>query len=384
MPGLSQNISRLTKLRRGLDLPQTSPTRDRLQDLKDFGSNPGNLRARTYIPLGVSEQPALVVVLHGCTQSAGGYDHGSGWSELADRFGFILLFPEQDRANNPNLCFNWFSPVDNRRGHGEAHSITQMIETMASRHRIDRSRIFVTGLSAGGAMTSVMLASYPEIFAGGAIIAGLPYGVATSVAEAFQAMGGQTLQSAEQLALTVRSASAHKGPWPRVSVWHGSSDRTVDVSNARSIVEQWRTLHAISGDAVITKTGGYVRRAWRDDSGSDAIDEYIIAGMGHGVPLDPSGDESCGAVAPYMLDVGVSSSVIICKAWGLTNQSKGTDTPESEPDQPDRSTPSAVSSAVVNSPRLDRLHHEPKRHSPPVFNVQRIIEDALRSAGLMK
>jgi poly(hydroxyalkanoate) depolymerase family esterase len=116
----------------------------------------------------------LVVALHGCTQTAADYDHGSGWTRLADRYGFAVLFPEQQRANNPNNCFNWFLPSDTRRSHGEAFSIRQMIERVITDHGVDRRRVFVVGLSAGGAMTSAMLATYPDLFAGGAIIAGLP------------------------------------------------------------------------------------------------------------------------------------------------------------------------------------------------------------------
>ena len=118
---------------------------------------------------------ALVVVLHGCGQTAAAYDFGTGWSTLAKRYGFALLMPEQQGANNANTCFNWFNPGDVARGRGEAASIRQMVARMVADHKIDPRRIYVTGLSAGGAMTSVMLATYPEVFAGGAIIAGLPY-----------------------------------------------------------------------------------------------------------------------------------------------------------------------------------------------------------------
>ena len=132
---------------------------DRLSDLTGFGSNPGALRARTYIPEGLAKGAPLVVVLHGCTQNAARYDAGSGWSELADRHGFALLYPEQTPANNPNLCFNWFQPEDIRRDAGEPLSIRQMIGAMIESYAIDPARIFATGLSAGGAMTSVMLAT---------------------------------------------------------------------------------------------------------------------------------------------------------------------------------------------------------------------------------
>ena len=107
----------------------------------------------------------MVVVLHGCGQTAAGYDLGAGWSTLAQHYGFALLMPEQQRGEQCQGCFNWFNPEDIARDSGEACSIRQMIARMVGDHGIDPHRIFVTGLSAGGAMTSVMLATYPELFA---------------------------------------------------------------------------------------------------------------------------------------------------------------------------------------------------------------------------
>jgi poly(hydroxyalkanoate) depolymerase family esterase len=164
------------------------PPVSRLTEVAAFGQNPGNLRMLEYVPDRIEASPALVVVLHGCTQTAAGYDYGAGWSTLADRYGFCLLLPQQQAANNPKRCFNWFLPADTERDRGEACSIRQMIDAMVSQHGIDRRRVFVTGLSAGGAMTAVMLATYPEVFAAGAIIAGLPYRAATNVQEAFDGM----------------------------------------------------------------------------------------------------------------------------------------------------------------------------------------------------
>src|SRR5207248_10109719 len=132
-------------------------------------SNPGALRMWTYVPKPLQSSPPLVVVLHGCTQSAASYVNGAGWASLADEHGFVLLAPEQQQVNNHKSCFTWFQPGDIARGKGEALSIRQMIDRAVHDHNLDPSRIFVTGLSAGGAMTSVMLATYPEIFAGGAI-----------------------------------------------------------------------------------------------------------------------------------------------------------------------------------------------------------------------
>ena len=146
------------------------PSFSRLQKVADFGTNPGALGMLTFLPDILSPRPALVVVLHGSLQSAADYDRGAGWSTLADQYGFALLMPEQSRQNNFTRSFNWFQPDDTRRGEGEAHSIMQMVERMVRDHDIDRRRIFVTGLSAGRAMTLAMLASYPDVFAAGAVI----------------------------------------------------------------------------------------------------------------------------------------------------------------------------------------------------------------------
>src|SRR5262249_9794647 len=127
-----------------------------LVEVKDFGANPGALKMFSYLPPTMPKRPALVVVLHGCGQNAAGYDHRAGWSTLAKRYGFALLMPEQQGANNANTCFNWFNPEDATRDSGEAASIRQMIAKMVKDHHIHRRRIFITGLSAGGAMTSVM------------------------------------------------------------------------------------------------------------------------------------------------------------------------------------------------------------------------------------
>lgn len=236
MRKLSANIAQLVAMRAAAGPTMEANQPSRLQEVESFGTNPGALKAKCYVPAQVAQKPALVVVLHGCTQTADGYDHGAGWSQLADDHGFILLFPEQQRSNNPNLCFNWFSRADNVRDRGETLSIRQMIGTMIDAHGIDTSRIFITGLSAGGAMTSILLASYPELFAGGAIIAGLPFGAASNVQQALEAMRAPDTLSGDQLGDRVRSASDHAGPWPRIAIWHGAADQTVKSRDRKSVV----------------------------------------------------------------------------------------------------------------------------------------------------
>lgn len=304
-----------------------------------FGSNPGRLRMLSYVPAG-APRPGLVVVLHGCTQPAAAYAQGTGWLALAERQGFALLAPEQRRENNAGACFNWFLRTDTRRGHGEALSIRQMVEELSARQDLDRSRIFVTGLSAGGAMANVMLATYPELFAGGAIIAGLPYGSARNVQDAFAAMNNPRTDPAERLGERVRAASDHAGSWPRISVWQGERDQTVAPANAAEIVKQWASVHGIDPAApAATEDGTHARhRAWRDGGGRIAVEEWTIPALGHGVPL-AAGKASGEEPGPFLLDAGISSTAHIAAFFGLAPEPKRPQggTPRPSPD-PIRST----------------------------------------------
>ena len=155
-------------------LPPWNPSE--LIEVTGFGSNPGNLKMYMYLPENAPESAPLVVVLHGCTQSAEEYAERTQWNRLADRFGFVVVYPEQKMLNNGFSCFNWFAPGDTSRDRGESLSIKQMIDKMKTEHSIDSQRVYMTGFSAGGYMAAVMLAVYPEIFAGGAVMAGGPFG----------------------------------------------------------------------------------------------------------------------------------------------------------------------------------------------------------------
>ena len=375
---MSKTIAGLKKAKAAMHaLAPSGAVDDRLLELPEVSKNPGGLRGFHYVPEGLKGPAPLVVVLHGCTQSAAAYDHGSGWSRLADRHGFALLFPEQQRANNPNLCFNWFSGSDTRRGSGEAGSIAAMIEAMRAAHDIDASRIFVTGLSAGGAMTSVMLATYPELFAAGAIIAGIPYGCASGVAEAFECMGGRAHASAAQLGASVRSASSHKGPWPRVSVWQGTADHTVVPSNAEAVVLQWADVHGLPAQPSRTdKVDGYPHRVWTGPDGATLIEHYSITGMAHGTPLMPGTEEGqSGEAGSHMLDAAISSTDRIAAFFGIARAD--TTAPKLETPSND-SAPRPVTQLEPLSPT------HAKAEADTAQGVQKVIEDALKAAGLMR
>ncbi len=345
----------------------------RLGTMTGFGTNPGALVAKTYLPLGLAPGAALVVVLHGCTQNAAVYDRGSGWSELAERHGFALLFPEQTRANNHNLCFNWYASADTRRGQGEAASIAQMVRHMVAAHDLDPARVFITGLSAGGAMTAAMLATYPDMFAGGAIIAGLPFGVAEGVPQALERMRGQGFPSRRALAGKIANAADHDGPWPMLSVWHGTADTLVVPANADIIVDQWRDRTGLSGvQGEIDRVDGHPRTIWRDAAGRVMIERYDIVGMGHGTPLATRGEARCGTAGAHMLEAGICSTSRIAGSWGLIGETVRQAAPRNAAQSP---TAPAFKARAESRARPATLR---------ATGVGAVIEDALRAAGLMR
>jgi poly(hydroxyalkanoate) depolymerase family esterase len=374
--------------------------RSPLVETVGFGSNPGGIKMLSFVPANLQEPRALVVVLHGCGQTAAGYDLGAGWSTLAKRYGFALLMPEQQTSNNGNACFNWFNPEDTARERGEACSIRQMIARMVGDHKIDERRIFVTGLSAGGAMTSVMLATYPEVFAGGAVIAGLPFGVANNVREALNGMFQSPSRPAGELGDLVRNASNHKGPWPKLSVWHGSADRTVNPANADEIVKQWLDVHDLPSTPMSEGTvDGYPRQIWWNADGETVVESYTITDMAHGTPLGTvDDDERYGAKGAFLIEAGISSSYHIANFFGLTQwirlpREAAKATPKTASKEAAKIIP-MVSTAPVPMPdltkvlwpltTLNRPSAPPRKPRRRGIDVGAAITRALTAAGLMK
>jgi poly(hydroxyalkanoate) depolymerase family esterase len=354
-----------------------------LREITAFGSNPGNLRMFAHVPSRTEARPALVVALHGCTQNALAYAHGTGWCDAADRHGFVVVYPEQQLSNNPKNCFSWFLPADTARGGGEAMSIRQIIEKAVDEFGIDEKRIFVTGLSAGGAMASVMLATYPEIFAGGAIIGGLPYGSADNVQQALDAMFKDQAPSPRALGDRVRAATKHEGPWPRISVWYGTADTIVKPSNAQHILNQWINVQGLPREpSEIDHGARYTRRVWTDRNGIPQLEAFSVAGMAHGVPLTTTGEDACGAVGPFFLDAGVSATSHIVRFWALDGEMGERALAAEAPSRPADRRPSH------QAPNASVRSSEPEQDATTAqtigsdFNPQRVIAAAFKAAGL--
>ncbi len=329
-----------------------------------FSPNPGNLRMFRYLPKDLKAGAPLVVVLHGCGQTANGYATGSGWCELATELGFAVLAPEQKAVNNPNTCFDWFNPEDITRGQGECASIAAMIHAMIETHRLDARRVFITGLSAGGAMTAAMLSTYPELFAGGAIIAGLPFGVAGNVRDALEAMHSAPLRTPQQWGDAVRAASGNVGFWPKISIWHGALDTTVNINNAQASVAQWADVHGLALSAAKQEmTDGAIRLFW-----GDQLEVYTIPVLGHGTPID---SRDVGNPSAFVLDAGVSSSRRIARFWGLAPQALPEPVPKAAPPR------------IVTEPVLPEIEAVlALRTMQPV--AKNLVRRALEAVGLLK
>ena len=325
LPKLRMNLAEMTRMRRswtGL-MPnlRSGPADDGLlEEVAAFGDNPGQLRMLRFVPPGLPPGSPLVVVLHGCTQNAAGFAAGTGWCSLAARHRFAVLLPEQSRSNNANTCFNWFERGDITRGAGEVASVRSMVAAMQAECRVDPGRVFVTGLSAGGAMASALLATYPDVFAAGAVVAGLPYGCATSVQEALGAMRHCPSHTPGHWGDLVRRASPAPHRKPIVALWHGDADTTVSPGNAVEHAKQWCDVHGLGErDAVDDRVDGMAHRAWRDAGGTVRVELYTVPGLTHGTPIDPgaAGDRGVGKAMPFVLDAGVSATWRIALSWGL-------------------------------------------------------------------
>ncbi len=353
-----------------------------LSEIDGLTANPGALTGQIYRPKSLKPLAPLVVVLHGCTQGGVGYADAAGCFELADRHGFAVLIPQQARANNQNLCFTWFEPGDITRGRGEVASIKAMIDRAVAEHGLDRARVFVTGLSAGAAMAGAMLATYPETFAGGGLIAGLPYGTATSMPAALQQMSGGTPLGGDQLGDLVRRASKHAGSWPKVSIWHGGADRTVSPVNGEASLAQWLAVHKLAQrKPAHNDSGAFRHRSWEDADGKIVVEYVAIPHMGHGTPIGPGVGRRVGKPAPYVLDVGIASSERLLEFWGITGAAA--EHREERKPAPPQARALVPHVAQPESRRFARRLEPTGRHRSEV-GIEKTIKDALRAAGLMK
>lgn len=257
----------------------------------------GTRRYRVYVPSawdGRRRLP-LVIMLHGCTQNPEDFATGSTMNEAAEREGVVVVYPEQPARANSRTCWNWFDSAHQAAGKGEPAIIAAVTRAVLANWNADPQRVYVAGLSAGGAMAAIMGVAYPRLYAGVGIHSGVPFAAATSVAHALPAMHGKP---AGPLVVPFAPGAAR----PALIVLHGDSDGVVSPLNAELIAEQWRA----SGSAAARDSGttaGHAWSRWRDRPAR--VELWRIGGLGHawsgGNPAGTFADANGPRAADVML-----------------------------------------------------------------------------------
>lgn len=292
-----------------------------LQKLEDFGVNEGNLNAFYYEPVGATSNMPLLVVLHGCSQNALGIAELSDWNKLADEYGFYILYPEQKTINNASKCFNWFQAQDFEKNKGENASILEMMAKMETQFNIITQQTFITGISAGGAMSMVMISVYPNKFKGAAIMSGVPFKAANNVFTSISALRGDVNKTPQEWGDLVRIENQnYSGSYPRLSVFHGKQDNVVNFLNSTEIVEQWSHVLGLDlQDRIEYNLITDVRQLdYFDTNNQVLITKYEIDSMSHALAVNPgNGVEEGGKEGQYGKDKDFFSSYWAAKFFGL-------------------------------------------------------------------
>ncbi len=259
-----------------------------------FSNQAGARLYKLYIPARIADaQPPMLVMLHGCTQSADDFAAGTQMNRLADEHGFLVVYPEQPAGANASKCWNWFKPQDQRRDAGEPSLIAGIVRDVVARHDADPRRIFVAGLSAGAAMAVILGETYPELFAGVGAHSGLPYGSADDIPSAMAAMkGGRSgLPGLKRMPGTAAAPARKAVQAVPIIVFHGDRDHTVQQTNGAEIVQQARDAYlaeaANASWRANTHSGqspggrSYSRTVHADASGESRIEFWTLHGAGH-------------------------------------------------------------------------------------------------------
>ena len=316
---LGQVIRTLRRGRPGLDMPSVDSPRGRavkLPPLPDgaqflassFACAAGTRGYRLYVPASAVDGVAgLVLMLHGCTQTPEDFAAGTDMNAIAEANRLLVAYPAQTRSNNAASCWNWFNPADQRRDAGEPAILAGLARTLAKEFEIPQGRIFVAGLSAGGAMAAVLGATYPDVFAAIGVHSGLPAGAANDVVSAFAAMRGDGGMSPAPV------NAAATGSGPRTIIFHGTADRTVHVGNAERLAAAAKARAPGGTSRTERGTAGngraYARTLIEDPQGTAAVELWMIEGAGHawagghesGSYTDPRGPDASAEMVRFFL-----------------------------------------------------------------------------------
>ncbi|MEU8090874.1 extracellular catalytic domain type 1 short-chain-length polyhydroxyalkanoate depolymerase [Micromonospora chalcea] len=314
----------------GLVIPTVQPAyAASLAEVTSFGDNPGRMRMHVYVPDNRPSRPATVVAMHGCGGSGPGFYSGSEFAGLADRYGFIVIYPSATQQAGFGNCFDTWSDAAKRRGGGsDPVSLISMVRYVQQQYGADPDRVYATGSSSGGMMTNHMLALYPDVFKAGAAFMGVPFNCFAGASDyppgSSQCTGGNMNRTPQQWGDAVRQAyPGYTGPRPRVQLWHGTNDTLVPYSLLQETIEQWTNVFGLSQNPTSTDTpqSGWNRRRYADSTGTVQVEAYSIQGAGHSLP-------SSGMAAAAIAFFGLTSTP------GPTTPPPGPTTPPPGPTTP--------------------------------------------------
>lgn len=295
----------------------------------------GSLEYRLWISSSYTKEKSapLVLMLHGCTQTAEQFAALSGMNALADQKNFLAVYPEQTATANPLRCWNWFDPKHQSRDTGEPSLIAAVIQDVRASYRIDTKRIYLVGVSAGGAMAVVMAAAYPELFAGLGVVAGTEYRAAATVEGGLAVMkqGGPDPDQQGLLAFQSiqKSPAGAKKRFP-VIAFQGTKDPYVNPANADQVIAQWAQTNDYlddgkDNDSVTVRSPeetkgavpdgyNYIRYRYKDSRGRWLLEKWIVEGMGHAWPgslvanpfADAKGPNASAEIWRFFVEAGGS------------------------------------------------------------------------------
>ncbi|MFI7218288.1 extracellular catalytic domain type 1 short-chain-length polyhydroxyalkanoate depolymerase [Micromonospora maritima] len=261
-----------------------------LTEVTNFGANPSNLRMYLYVPDTVAPRPGLLVVNHYCTGSGPAMYSGTQFAALADRYGYVVVYPSVTRSSK---CFDVSSPQALRRdGGSDPVGIKSMVDHVRQRYPVDPERIFATGTSSGAMMTNVLLGVYPDVFRAGAAFAGVPFGCfATTNGSDWnsECANGQVLKTPQQWGDLVRNAyPGYAGPRPRMQLWHGTNDETLRYPNFGEEIDQWTNVNGLSQTPAYTDSpqAGWTRTRYGGTGGTATVEAISMQGVSHNLPVD--------------------------------------------------------------------------------------------------
>ncbi len=259
-----------------------------LVQVTNFGNNPSGLQMYVYVPNNVTANPPILLALHQCTGSGPGFYSGTQFASLADQFGFIVIYPSVTRSGS---CWDVSSSQAlTRNGGSDPVGLMSMITYAEQHYGGNSNQVYVTGASSGAMMTNVMLADYPDVFKAGAAFMGVPYHCFfTGTVDGWNTAcaNGQISMTPQAWGDLARNADpGYSGPRPRMQLWHGTADTTLNYNNFGEEIKQWTNVLGVSQTPTSTDTpqSGWTRTRYANASGTVQVEAYSIAGAGHVLP----------------------------------------------------------------------------------------------------